>query len=747
MNQIFPQRLTLEQNRKAQRYFLAFAVFNALSFAALGDSVLILFGLRLGAGDFHIGLLASYIQLAMVFMLLGKFMVGRWGAARTYGLCWFSRNIVAALFILAPWFYERWSPEFGLYWLLGSSFMFFVFRAMGIAAHNVLLTDLTDDETRGRFLGITSASVNLVTVATLVVLSVWLRGNPSLFRFQVVVAFGCFMGIISAWSVSRVRETEVPMLSSREPLLWALSLVLRQPELRRLLLAWVMVIASVQLLVPFQVLAVKRGYLLGDDLVIRFVAFQMMGSMAAAYLNSLLVDRAGPRPVLIINMLGLVLMSVLWVFSGDEISFTYTDAVFFFVGFCTLTVQVCLSHYLLNTVRKESLLNLSLVVSMLEGGVAGLAGTFIGGGLLHYLPTWGLEGMSLYRSYFLIVVFVQILTIPAVLGLKPLAERRVKEVLGMMFSLRDWRAMLSVQRLSQTPEVSTAQKLIDELAILRSGVSEKALLEYLDSPLFTIRAAALEALNKIDLSREAEQRLIKEVRETEFTTAFVAAEILGMHHVHAGIPALQESLKSKDYFLAGKAMLALAQLGDRSSYGRICQNFADSDNPRLVIHGARAIHYMGDKANISLLLQRIDYKMLEAVNDEILHTVFSLLGWGEENFKLMTLYNRDAELGIDGLDAEVSRAIRELRGKIVEKKTLAAKWAVEELRGGGTDSPDCLVKLFEELAMLGGNKFEFLDVLLKDQQRKVREAPARVRFGYTELACFLYLKQALLGKS
>ncbi|HQH27043.1 MAG TPA: MFS transporter, partial [Oligoflexia bacterium] len=480
MSTAFPLRLTLEQARHSQRCFFIFALLNAFSFAALAESILMLFALKLGATAFEIGLLASYINLTMIFMFLGKFMVSRWGAAKTYGACWLSRNVAAALMIFAPYFYYEYSPSAGLTLLLASSFLFFVFRGMGVAAHNVLLNDITSEQSRGRFMGINSAGTNLVMLSTLIALSFYLKGEPSFLRFQIVVAWGCVMGIASSFAAFAVRESEGPRQSSREPLLWALSLVFQQKGIRRLVLAWIAATIGVQLLIPFQVLAVKKGYLLADAMVVRFVAVQMLGSMAAAYLNSLLLDRAGPRPVLIINVLALAMCSAVWALSPGAVNFVYTDVLFFIAGFCSLTVQICLQHYFLNIVRKQSVVNLSLVVSMLEGACAGLAGTFLGGGVLLLLPQYGLEGMEVYRVYFAGVAVLQLGAALLVRRLQPLVERRVPEVLGMMFSLRDWRAMLSVQRLAQTPELERVETLIDELAILQSNVSEQTLLEYLD---------------------------------------------------------------------------------------------------------------------------------------------------------------------------------------------------------------------------------------------------------------------------
>ena len=42
-------------------------------------------------------------------------------------------------------------------------------------------------------------------------------------------------------------------------------------------------------------------------------------------------------------------------------------------------------------------------------------------------------------------------------------ERKVRDVVGMMFSVRDWRALVNLQRLSSVPEHEESVELIDEL--------------------------------------------------------------------------------------------------------------------------------------------------------------------------------------------------------------------------------------------------------------------------------------------
>ena len=193
---------------------------------------------------------------------------------------------------------------------------------------------------------------------------------------------------------------------------------------------------------------------------------------------------------------------------------------------------------------------------------------------------FGLDGITLYKFYFLFVCLILLGALPLILKLKPQKDWAIRRVIGTLFSIREWQAMHSVQQLtSNSPSLQRAHDKLYQLGSLGSEVGEEALLEYLDSPLYTIRTAALSAIDRIEFGPETAKRLIVEVKRGEFTTAYLAADMLGTHRIIESVPVLREALESNDYFLEGKAMLSLARLGDTDSVPRILEIFSLTYNP------------------------------------------------------------------------------------------------------------------------------------------------------------------------
>ena len=449
--------------------------------------------------------------------------------------------------------------------------------------------------------------------------------------------------------------------------------------------------------------------------------------------------------MLFLTLISLALISIFWFVSPDEINYFFTGAIFFLAGYCMITAQITLSHYFLNVAPRNSVVNLSILITILYGLGAGLSGTFLGGGVLTVMRGFGIDGIMLYKFYFLFVCLVLLGALPMILKLKPQKDWAIRRVIGTMFSMREWQAMHSVQQLtSNSPSLHQAHEKLYQLGSLGSEVGEEALLEYLDSPLYTIRTAALDAIDKIEFGPETARRLIEEVKRGEFTTAFVAADMLGTHRITESIPVLREALESNDYFLEGKAMLSLARLGDSDTIPRILEIFSLTYNPRLLIHGARAIYHIGDINNASLCLERLHISQAPSVQDEIMYTVYALLGWGEENFRVMTIYNRNVELGIEALNDEIERKFLHYEKTLELKDKSPLENALAEIPLGSdspVNEPESLIELIRLIVpLVDGSRLECLKALLEDEAEPVFKASPRLLFNLTGMVAFLYIE-------
>ena len=202
------------------------------------------------------------------------------------------------------------------------------------------------------------------------------------------------------------------------------------------------------------------------------------------------------------------------------------------------------------------------MVYFIAYGLGGAIGSGIGGLILDGFMALGLSAASAYRALYAILCLILAISLFSMQGLKRLGSRTVTQSLGVMFSPRDLRAFDLLSRLDRSANPDQEIRLIQELGQAASMLSQEELGEYLRSPRFEVRMEALHAFETMPhISPKLVRPLMKEVEAHTFTTAYVAARILGKNGSAEAVPVLRKAMEVEDYMLQGTAMIALARIG------------------------------------------------------------------------------------------------------------------------------------------------------------------------------------------
>ncbi len=629
---------------KGQKLYLWFTRLNALSYASLADSILILYAIKLGASDSYVAVVTSFLYFTMPFMLLGKSLIGKLGTAKSYSLNWALRNLSASLMILVPFIQRHYSVNSGLYILLVSAFLFFTFRSIGMVSGTPLIGEISSPQDRGSFISKIWIAFTSFSLILMVIIAIILNRYKSVQTFQGIILFGVVTGLSSSYLIYHVPESPRTRFSGQEKLSSAYQFITRNITARRLLIMWTAITMSMMLVIPVGVVTLKRGYHLSDHAVLVFIIIQLLGSIYASYNNKLFLDHVGSRPLIILYSMGLLLVQLMWVFAPDHPVWIYLGGLYFILGMTNSGAQTSLSHYFLSTIPATRRVAASMFINIISGLAAGLAGSILAGGFLKLLHSLNLQEIMVYKTYFIAIALIQLVVIALSFRLIRQKERRITDILGMFFSFRDWRAIYTLQKLSRPTQETEDISILNRLQGIGSDLTEETLIHYLESPRFAIRGKALQALNQIEFSSQTAERIIQELRSGEYTTAYLAAEILGEHRIRKAIPELRKALLSKDVFLQGKAMLALAQLQDVNSYEKIIRIFENSRNPRILIYGARAITYMKNPKYLNILLKKIENSAIpEPILDELLYSACEISHLGNEFYYFYNLHQRFSE--------------------------------------------------------------------------------------------------------
>ena len=657
---------------KGQRLYLWFTRLNALSYASLADSILILYAIKLGASDSYVAVITSFLYFTMPFMLLGKSLIGKLGTAKSYSLNWALRNLSASLMILVPFIQRHYSINSGLYILLISAFLFFTFRSIGMVSGTPLIGEISSPQDRGSFISKIWLAFTSFSLILMVIIAIILNRYKSVQTFQGIILFGVITGLSSSYLIYHVPESPRTRFSGQEKLSSAYQFITRNLTARRLLIMWTAITVSMMLVIPIGVVTLKQGYQLSDHVVLIFIIVQLVGSIYASYNNKLFLDHVGSRPLIILYGFGLLLVQLMWVFAPAHPVWIYLGALFFILGMTNSGAQTSLSHYFLSTVPATRRVGASMFINITSGLAAGLAGSVLAGGVLKLLHSFIFQEIIVYKTYFAMIAIIQLIVIGLSFRLIPQKERRITDVMGMFFSFRDWRAIYTLQKLSKPTQETEDISILNRLQGIGSNLTEETLVHYLESPRFIIRGKALQALSQIDFSSKTAIRIIQELQNGEYTTAYLAAEILGEHRIREAIPALRQALSSKDIFLQGKALLALVQLKDEYSYEKIVRVFGHSKNPRILIYGARAIAYMKRTEYADILLKKIkNTKLLDPILDELLYSICEISDLGDQFYYFYNLQQRSYEAGSLALLDFIQSELKDFPDYTIELSSIA----------------------------------------------------------------------------
>jgi hypothetical protein len=160
------------------------------------------------------------------------------------------------------------------------------------------------------------------------------------------------------------------------------------------------------------------------------------------------------------------------------------------------------------------------------------------------------------------------------------------------------------------------------------------------------------------------------VEKRRFTTAHLAAEIIGKHRLEEGVEVLRQSLRSRDIFLIGKSMVSLARLDDRETIAEIERIFSTTRNPRLVIHGATALEIFGSPTSIPTIVKKLEQRTTIFVRDEIILALAGILGIQDFFYPLYLSFINNMVEGTARLGDTIDELMAKRRQPEVEEKQL-----------------------------------------------------------------------------
>lgn len=640
--------LTRTERLEGRRKFLWFGVFNAASFNLLTGNLITLYLLRLGASRTTVGIIASFGFAAFFVSLLGRRLVPRLGLIRLFSLAWLFRYLLMLPAAAAPLLLSNYGAGSAILAVGLGSLGFHFFRGMGLIANAPVTGVLSDGPDRGAFLSRFQIRIALASTLAGVLIVVSVDPSASLARYALLIGTGVMLGIVASALLATLPEPPgLGVGSKRGNLLGAAKRAVRETQFRRFFAAFTVFAVSNGIYRSFLVVTAKQVYGFSDRTAYLLTVIGFLGTLTMGLMSRLLTDRIGAKPMSLIFVtvigVGTIPLITLPPLIGAA-GFLLMAGLFFLVMLgVTGGETTAQAYFLALTPPKERLeLGLFFFVALGSGGTLGSA---LGGAVLDGLTLGiGMEVEAAFRLFFLGALVLLLFTFLLFARLERMGAYSFRGALGVLFSLRDLRAINLVNRLDETESIGAGRAAIQRLGTTESSIATREILKALDSPSFSIRNEAIYALANVPWDETVEKALIEELSRNEYTTAHAAARMLGKRGSLKTISPLRRALRSADYLLKAKAAVALARLRDRESFKPIGELLLSSPNPLVVIHAAAALRLFEDRRGVRRLFEALTREELDTyVADELIIDAAALLGLGSWFYRLYSRFTRNPQ--------------------------------------------------------------------------------------------------------
>lgn len=656
-----PNAISPGKLQKARNKFYYFNFLNSFSFVFVSGSFLTLFAIRMGASRGIVGLLNAVAYLTFFFMPVGKKLVQRHPIVKVFGWGWVSRYLALLPVLFAPALSAQGHNGAALGLLVAGTTGFAISRGVALIGNNPVVGFLASGggekprSDRGQFIVNTSIINSLASMVSGLLIAIFLGEEASPWSYVLGVGIGIVTGLAGCMLLLQTPEPTDYKPENHNTLLSTTLESIKDPAFRRFIIIFMVLSFASGMGRSFLPVYAKDAFHQADDAVMVYSLLASLGAVGMGLLSRLVVDRLGSKPLFIIfSALGLAsFVPMALIPSGRSILTSGTVAALFlsFIHFLSAFgfsgEENAGQTYYFSLVPRNKTLDLS-VVYYIAYGLGGALGSGFGGILLDIFNSLRLSQNSSFRLFYGLLSLMLVAALFAMRQMKRLGSVSVSESIGVMFSPRDLKAFDLLARLDRSETPADEIRLIHELGQSPTRLSQKELIEYLHSPRFEVRMEALLALEGMpQLGHAATQALIKELEANTYTTAYVAARILGRHHIQEAVPALNKALTKEDYMLQGSAMVALAKIGNQDSIPRIEALLQNSKNPRVQISAAYALELLNSHSSLAALASTLRHDDPPAfVSDEITLAMASILGIMKDFYPLYSAFIEDESDGI-----------------------------------------------------------------------------------------------------
>jgi hypothetical protein len=636
---------------KARELYNIFNVFNALSWTFLVGNIITIFAMRLQASSTYIGTINALLYVAFFFLPLGKILAERFKIITIFSFAWIGRAICMAPVVIAPFAAAMGHREIALGLAVLGVGLFHIIRGVGMIGNNPVLSALSAGPDRGSYMTQIQIINSAVGMFGGFIIAIVLGRAPPLYLYSVIMAVGIGCGVFSGILMRKIPEPPIAEGGRKINLIGIFREALSKPSIKQFVIILFLLALISGVSRAFIIVYSREVFDQNDGMVSLYSVFGGLGNLMIGLLIKFLVDRIGAKPIFIMCIImGLISMVPIVFFPLEAVNnitttILFLSFLFFIMNFGFLGAEGIAQTYFLALVPLELMLDMGILYFFIFG-ISGAGGSLLAGLLLDILAGFGIAKFITFKILYIILIGLTVFVLIFQRKLVSLGALPFKGALKVLFSVRDLQAISLLDRLNKTRDSQEEEALLEALHDTPSQLSLKGLLGRAKSPRLAIRLESLRALESLEsLTSDAEKALIDDIVNNPYTTAYISARTLGNHKCFAAIPLLRELASSRDYMLAGEAIIALAKLGDEAFRPHIERIITKTRNPRLKIMGVEAFGIYRSPNSLSVLLDIL--KVADPppyLRDEVVLAMASILNVQNQFYPLLVRLLEDPSL-------------------------------------------------------------------------------------------------------
>jgi len=650
--------------KRGRKSYYALAFFNVLSFQLITGNIITLYAIRLGAGNSLVGLISSFLYISLFFLFIGRWLVKKFGVVRLMGKFFLIRFALLFPMPLAVFFAAPEKRVIAFAFMILAAAGFNIARGIAIVSDSPIVAHLAGTKDRGIFLSKVQIISQAMAIFSAFLMAFLLGAEAPLWRFAVIISLGIFLGFISTIFIFQLPEPVDALRGAGSKILDSLAKAFSSRNTLIFFSCGFLVHATAAMFGSFLVVYLKQVYAFPDSRLVLYSALANVGALVMAVLSGLTMDRIGAKPLLFgftfVSLLSIFIAIVSPGISGLPLM-VYAGVLFFIWGMGSAGMGNSSLSYFIGLTDSSERVNYGIIYYFIVG-LGGTLGSIAGGNSLDFLlNTARLGAPESFRIYFSAIALLIVVILLATRSLENAGAYPIKDAIMFILSPRDMRALTLLRKLDEAETVEEESDLMEELKQVPSELAMDGVMAKIRSPSYQIRAQALEVLMDAPLDAKARRLLVSEVKNNAYTTGSLAARIMGNRAIGEGIPVLRKALHSPDTLLAGESMVALAKLGDLESIGEIEAILRETRNPRLIIHGAKALEKHRKPSSLETLLEKLESRQLPFIRDEIILSLAGLFGYGNWFYPLYVHFLEKVNLGVAELLDEIQEGLKNHR--------------------------------------------------------------------------------------